>query len=50
MVMSCQYICVFIKTAEQWRAKGHTHWFICKSCRRRIEKGLPVWIEEKEKP
>jgi hypothetical protein len=39
-----RYICVFIKSAEKWRAKGHTHWNVCKSCLRRIESRLPVWI------
>ena len=45
-----QYICVFIKSAEKWREKGHTHWFVCKKCKKRIAYGLPVWIEGKETP
>lgn len=46
--MSKQYICVYIKSAEKWRQKGHTHWFVCKSCQNRIKKGLPVWVENKK--
>ena len=33
-------ICVYIRTAEQWRQKGHIHWFVCKKCLKRIKKGL----------
>ena len=33
-------ICVYIRTAAKWRARGHTNWFVCQRCLRRIRQGL----------
>lgn len=38
-----RFICVYISTADRWRSKGHTHWFVCKRCLKRIANGEEGW-------
>ena len=45
-----RWICVFIHNAPDWRAKGHTHWFVCQKCLRGISRGEPDWIPIDEMP